>query len=350
MKNLKIGKTRVGLSYPSFIVAELSGNHGGKISNALKLVRGAYKAGANAIKLQTYTADTITLNSRKKDFIIPANSPWKKNSSFWELYNKAHTPWIWHKRIFQEAKKLGMEIFSSPFDESAVDFLEKLNCQAYKIASPEINHLPLIEKIAKTGKPVIISTGLAEMEEIKTAIDLVRSFGNNKIIILKCTTSYPSELSELNLHSMKTIQNKFNTIVGFSDHSLGSLASISAVAIGAKVVEKHICLKNIKTVDDFFSLDINKFKDFVKDLRNVEVSLGKKEHKISKGSKKHLIGKRSIYISRDILKGEMITKNKIKVVRPNKSLHPKYYNKIQGMRAKKNFFLGDRIKLINLKK
>ena len=203
---IKIGRTYLGDGFPCFVVAEMSGNHGGKISRALKIIHSAKKAGANAIKLQTYTADSITLKSNRKDFIIPKDSPWFKKKNLWNLYKFAHTPIGWHKQLFQEAKKIKLEIFSSPIDESAVDFLEKLNCPAYKIASAEINHIPLLEKVAKTKKPIILSTGLSTYKDIKLAIKTIRSFGNNKIIVLKCTTVYPSELKEQNLLTIPDIK------------------------------------------------------------------------------------------------------------------------------------------------
>mgnify|MGYP006075913437 CR=1 FL=1 len=350
MTKIKIGKTKIGKNEPCFVVAELSGNHDGKLSNAIRLVRVAAKAGVNAIKLQTYTADTITLNTNKKDFVIPGNSPWKKNENFWKLYNKAHTPWEWHKKIFKEAARLKLEVFSSPFDESAVDFLEKINCPAYKVASPEINHLPLIEKIAKTKKPIIISTGLASLKEIDEAVKLIHKCGNHKIMILKCTTSYPAEFKDLNLNSMLTLQKKFNKIVGFSDHTKGITAALAATAIGAKIIEKHLKLKHQKSVDDFFSLDEKKFKDLVRGIRDVEKILGSKEYSISKSSEKHLVGKRSIYVSKKIKKGEKIDIDNIKVVRPNKSLLPKFYKKILGLRVTKNLDIGDRLRFNILKK
>ena len=347
--NVKLGKYKIGDNYPSLIVAELSGNHGGNLGDALKLVKFAHKAGANAIKLQTYTANTITINSKKKDFLIKKNSPWKNNVNYWKLYNKAHTPWGWHKKIFNLANKLGILAFSSPFDETAVDFLEKLNCPVYKLA-PEINHIPLIKKIAKTKKPIIISTGLADLKEISKAVKIIRSYKNNKIIILKCTTSYPCKNKDLNLASMLTLKKKYKTIVGFSDHSIGDVGSITAVALGAKMIEKHISLKNKKTVDDFFSLNGQNFKKFVKKIRDAEMSLGSKKYKISKSARIHMVGKRSIYVCKKIKIGDKVDKNNIKVVRPNKSLDPKFYSKLIGMISKKNLNPGDRIKMNYFKK
>jgi len=347
---IKIGQIYLGHNLPCFVVAEMSGNHNGKISRALKIIHSAKKAGANAVKLQTYTADSITLKSNRKDFIISRDSPWFKKKNLWNLYKFAHTPIEWHKRLFQEAKKMKIEIFSSPFDESAVDFLEKLNCPAYKIASPEINHIPLLEKVAKTKKPVILSTGLSTYKDIKLAIKTIRSFGNNKIVVLKCTTAYPSELKEQNLLTIPDMKKKFKVLVGFSDHTKGKIASISTVALGANIIEKHFNLDDkTKTVDSFFSVGEKFFGDMVQDIRDIEKSLGKVSYEISKKSKKSLKAKRSIYVTKDILKGNKIDKKNIKVIRPGYGLPPIYFKKILGRRVNNNLKRGDRMLLKNIK-
>ena len=216
----RIGRKYIGNKCPALVVAELSGNHGGSFSRIKKMLIKAKEAGADMIKLQTYTADTITLNSNNNDFKINKNTPWKKNKNLWDLYNKASTPWKWHKKIFQIGKKLKIDIFSSPFDESAVDFLEKLNCPAYKIASAEINHIPLLIKVAKTKKPVIVSIGLANLNEVKLAIKTLKKNGCKKIVLLKCVSSYPSPLDEQNLISIPELKKKFGTLVGLSDHTV----------------------------------------------------------------------------------------------------------------------------------
>ena len=343
---IKIGQIYLGHNLPCFVVAEMSGNHNGKISRALKIIHSAKKAGANAVKLQTYTADSITLKSNRKDFIISRDSPWFKKKNLWNLYKFAHTPIEWHKRLFQEAKKMKIEIFSSPFDESAVDFLEKLNCPAYKIASPEINHIPLLEKVAKTKKPVILSTGLSTYKDIKLAIKTIRSFGNNKIVVLKCTTAYPSELKEQNLLTIPDMKKKFKVLVGFSDHTKGKIASISTVALGANIIEKHFNLDDkTKTVDSFFSVGEKFFGDMVQDIRDIEKSLGKVSYEISKKSKKSLKAKRSIYVTKDILKGNKIDKKNIKIIRPGYGLPPIYFKKILGRRVNNNLKRGDRMLL-----
>ena len=348
--NFQFGKLKIGSKHPCLIVAEMSGNHGGKISRAIKIIHAAKKAGASAVKLQTYSADSITLKSNNKDFIISKDSPWYKKKNLWNLYKYAYTPIEWHKILFQEARNIKLEIFSSPFDEDAVDFLEKLNCPAYKIASPEINHIPLLEKVAKTKKPVILSTGLAMYGDIKLAIKTIRSFGNNKIVVLKCTTAYPSELKEQNLLTIPDIKKKFRVLTGFSDHTKGKIAAISTIALGAKVIEKHFNLDDKKkTVDSFFSVGEKFLRDMTKDIRNVEKSLGKVSYKISKLSRKNLNAKRSIYVTRDIIKGHKIDKNNIKIIRPGYGLSPKYFKKIIGCRVNNHLKRGDRMLLKNIK-
>jgi len=349
MKRFKIGKKFIGLNDPCFIVAEISANHNGKISNAIKIIKHASKIGVNAIKLQTYTADTITLNSYKKDFLISKKSPWQKEKNFWNLYKKGYTPWEWHKKLFKEAKKNNLEIFSSPFDEKAVDFLEKLGCVAYKIASPEINHIPLLAKVGKTGKPVILSTGLSRLSDIKLAISTLKKNGSKNIILLKCTTNYPAKINEINLATLCDYKKRFNVISGFSDHTKGKIAALTSVALGAKVLEKHFSLKGKKSLDDFFSMNHIQFKEMVEEIREVEKAIGNINYNISQGSKTHFKGRRSIYVSENIKKGELITKKNIKIVRPNYGLHPKYFNKILGKKVKKNLTAGSRFKLSYIK-
>ncbi|MAV05595.1 MAG: pseudaminic acid synthase [Candidatus Pelagibacter sp.] len=348
--NFKIGKKNVGHGKKTFVVAELSGNHNQSLKRAKKLIKFAKLAGADAVKLQTYTADTITLKSNKKDFKIKQNSPWKKYNNFWDLYNVASTPWSWHKELFKIAKQNNIEIFSSPFDESAVDFLEDLNCPAYKIASPEINHIPLIEKVGKTKKPVIISTGLANLKDIKLALKTLKKNGCNKIAILQCVSSYPAPLSEQNLKIIPDIQKKFKVLSGLSDHTIGNTSALASVALGGSIVEKHFTIdEKIKTVDSFFSSNFQTFKDMVKKIREVELSIGKAQYDISKASKKHLKGRRSIYISKLINKGEKLSKKNVKIVRPHFGLHPKFFSKVLGKISKKKLTEGTPLKIRYLK-
>ena len=350
MKNIKIGKKIIGKNSRCLIVAEISANHNSKLSKAIKLIRLAAKAGVDAVKIQTYKPETITLNSFKKDFLIKKNSPWSSKKNFWNLYKKGHTPWEWHKKLFKEAKKNNIEIFSSPFDESAVDLLEKLGCKAYKIASPEITHIPLITKVAKTGKPIIISTGLSKLDELTDAIKVVRNAGNNKIIILKCTSAYPAPTEELNLETIKDIAKKFKVHVGFSDHSIGNIAALTAVALGAKIIEKHFKLKNNKSIDSFFSANKSDFSNLIFNIRQMEKAVGKINYNVTTSAKNHLVGKRSIYTSAKIKKGDIFTKNNIKVVRPCHGLDPKYYNYVLGKKSNCDLSPATRLRLTYIKK
>ena len=343
---IKINNKYIGDKLPCFIVAEISGNHNGKISSIFKMIDKAKKIGVDAIKIQTFTADTITLNTNKKDFLLKKNSPWLRYKNLWSLYNKAHTPWNWHREIFNYAKKKKMIIFSSPFDETAVDLLESLSCPVYKIASPEINHIPLIKKVAKTKKPIILSNGLAKLSDIILAIKTIRSIGNNKIILLKCTSEYPTPYSDVNLLTMANFKKKFNVIPGISDHTLGLSVPIASIPLGCKLIEKHFCLKNKKnSVDKFFSLNEFEFQNLIKEIRNVEKAIGIVNYNISKSAIKNINGKRSIYFCTNIKKNQVIKKENIRIVRPSYGLEPIYIDKILGKKAKKNFDFGDRVKI-----
>lgn len=312
-----------------FIIAELSANHGGSIEIAKETIKAAKRAGANAIKLQTYTADTITLDSDKEDFIIKGTI-WE-GKKLYDLYKEASLPWSWHKELFITAKEEGLSCFSSPFDKSAVDFLEELNCPIYKIASFEITDIPLIEYVASKGKPVIISTGIAEFKDIQLAIETCRSVGNNDITILKCTSSYPAPIEEANLLLMQQFANDFNVKVGLSDHTLGITVPMVATSLGAKVIEKHFILnKNIGGPDASFSLDEKEFSEMVKAVRDVEKTLGKASYDLTEKQKSGRVFSRSLYVSEDVKKGDFISEKNVRSIRPGYGLHPKYYDEILG--------------------
>lgn len=329
---MKIADFEIGKE-KTFIVAELSANHNGSLDLAVKTIEAAARAGADAVKLQTYRADTITLNSDNENFIIKGGSLWD-GLTYYELYDKAYTPWQWHKILKETADKLGLILFSSPFDKEAVDFLEELNMPAYKIASFEINDLPLIEYTAKKNKPVIISTGVADYQEIKDAVDTCRNAGNNDIILLKCTSSYPAPIEEANLLMIKEISEDFNCITGLSDHTLSSITAVTSVALGAKVIEKHFILdKSINSPDTAFSLDEKEFKSLVDDIRTVEKALGKIDYKISLAGQKNRHFMRSLYVIKDMKKGEKFTSENIGSYRPNLGISPKYYYEILGKKA-----------------
>lgn len=328
-----------------FIVAELSANHNGSFDTAIETIKAAKRAGADAIKLQTYTADTMTLDSKTDDFLLKQGTIWE-GKYLHDLYKEAYTPWEWHKQLFEVAKKEGLICFSSPFDLTAVDFLESLENPIYKIASFEISDIPLIKYVASKGKPIIISTGIASKEDIELAIATCKNEGNNQIALLKCTSSYPAPLSEANLTMIKDFANKFNVIPGLSDHTLGLTAPIVAVTQGAKIIEKHFILdKSIGGPDASFSLDQKEFTQMVKAVREAELAIGKVDYKLTS---KQLEGKnycRSLYVSKDVKKGELITIKNVRSVRPGYGLHPKYLNGILGKKFSRHLKKGERMSL-----
>ncbi len=328
-----------------YIIAELSANHGGSIKIAKQTIKSAKEIGANCIKLQTYTADTLTLNCSKEDFIIKGGTLWD-GKAMYELYQKAYTPWEWHQELFNYAREIGIDIFSSPFDKSAVDFLEQFSPSAYKIASFEITDYELIRYTASKMKPMIISTGIATIDEIQDAVDICRNEGNDNIILLKCTSAYPAPIEEANLKTIPNLAESFGVISGFSDHTIGSTAPIVAVTLGAKVVEKHFILdKSIGGADADFSMDKNEFSQMVKAIRNTEKLLGKVDYSMTEKKKKNRQFSRSLYVSKDIKKGEIFTKENIRSVRPGYGMHPKYLKDILGKKSKKEYQFGDRLLL-----
>ena len=330
----------------TYIIAEMSANHNGKLQNALDTIKAAKEIGADAIKLQTYTADTLTLDCRKDDFMIDGGTLWD-GQSLYDLYKEAYTPWEWHKELFEYAREIGIDIFSSPFDKSAVDFLEQFNPSAYKIASFEITDYELIRYTASKGKPIIISTGIATIDEIQDAVDICRSEGNNEIVLLKCTSAYPAPLEEANLKMIPNLAQTFGVVSGFSDHTLGSTAPIVAVSLGAKVIEKHFILdKSIGGADVDFSLDKEEFAQMVKAVRDTEKLIGRVDYSMTKKREFSRRFSRSLYVSKDIKKGEIITKDSIRSVRPGYGMHPKYLKQYIGKKAKKNYEFGDRFEIL----
>lgn len=326
-----------------FIIAELSANHNGNLDTAIETIRAAKQTGADAIKLQTYTADTITLNSKKDDFIIKGGTLWD-GRSLYELYQQAYTPWEWHAELFKVAKEEGLVCFSSPFDKTAVDFLEDLKTPIYKIASFEITDIPLIEYTASKGKPMIISTGIAEYDDIKLAIETCRKVGNNDITILKCTSSYPAPIDEANLIMMQQYAKDFGVKVGLSDHTLGTTAPVVATALGAKVIEKHFILdRSIGGPDASFSLDKAQFTTMVKAVREAEKALGKVSYNLTEKQKSGKQFSRSLYVAEDIKAGEIITEKNVRSVRPGYGMHPKHFKDILGKKVNKNLLKAERI-------
>lgn len=326
----------------TFIIAELSANHGGKIEIAKDTIKAAKEVGANAIKLQTYTADTITLDSDKEDFIIKGGTLWD-GKKLYDLYKEACLPWEWHKELFEYAREIGIDIFSSPFDKTAVDFLEQFDPSAYKIASFEITDYELIRYTASKGRPIIISTGIATIDEIQDAVDICRSEGNNDIILLKCTSAYPAPLEDANLSMIPNLAQTFDVMSGFSDHTLGSTAPIAAVTLGAKVIEKHFILdKSIGGADADFSMDKKEFAQMVEAIRDVEKLMGKVDYSMTEKKKKSRQFSRSLYVAKDIKKGEVFTEENIRSVRPGYGMHPKNLQGILGKVAEHNYSFGEK--------
>lgn len=329
---MKIGNFTIDDKSPVFIIAELSANHNGSIEVALETIKAAKRAGADCIKFQTYTADTITIDSTKDDFLIKGTIWEGKN--LYKLYQDAFTPWEWHETLFKAAEAEGLICFSSPFDKSSVDFLESLNVPAYKIASFEITDIPLIEYVASKGKPVIISTGIAEIEDIELAIDACKRMGNDDIALLKCTSSYPAPIEEANMIMVQDLATRFGVISGLSDHTMGATVPVVATCFGAKIIEKHFILdREIGEPDASFSMNEEEFTAMVKAIREAEKAIGVVDYTLTEKQAKGKDFSRSLYVVQDIKAGEIITKENVRSIRPGFGLHPKYYNEILGKKA-----------------
>jgi pseudaminic acid synthase len=322
------------------IVAEISANHNGSKKVAIETIKAAKKAGVDAVKLQTYTADTITLNCKNEDFKIDQGTLWD-GRYLYDLYKEAYTPWEWHEELFHVAQEEGLICFSSPFDKTAIDFLESLNNPIYKIASFEITDIPLIEYAAQKMKPIIISTGIALEEDIQLAVDTCRSVGNNDITLLKCTSSYPAPIEEANLCMIKDYVNRYNVKSGLSDHTIGNIAPIVAVSMGAVMIEKHFIIdRAIGGPDAAFSMNENELVQMVKELRIVEKAIGEVSYDLTDKMKMSRRFSRSLYVAKDMKAGDIITEDNIRSVRPGLGLHPKFLDSILGKKIKNNVCAG----------
>lgn len=345
---MKIKDFNINEGSKVFIIAELSANHNGSLEVAIETIKAAKRSGADAIKFQTYTADTLTLNSTKEDFKV-RGTIWD-GKTYYDLYREAYTPWEWHQELFRVADNEGLVCFSSPFDATSVDLLESLGTPAYKIASFEITDIPLIELVASKGKPVIISTGIATDEDIELAILTCRKMGNDNIALLKCTSSYPAPLEEANLIMIRDLAERFNVITGLSDHTLGSTAPIVATCLGAKIIEKHFILdRTIGGPDASFSMNELEFTEMVKAIRDAELSIGSISYKLTDKQEKGKDFSRSLYVVKDIKEGEIITKDHVKSIRPGFGLHPRYYSEVIGKAAGSDMGVGDRFTMDNFK-
>ena len=335
-------------SNKTFVIAELSANHGGEIEIAIETIRAAKRAGADAIKLQTYTADTITIDSKKDYFKINHGTAWD-GQFLYDLYKDAALPWEWHQKLFEVAKEEGLICFSSPFDFKAVDLLEELNSPIYKIASFEITDIPLIEYAASKGKPIIISTGIAGVEDIELAIETCKKVGNNDITILKCTSAYPAAPEDANLLTIPDIAKRFGVKVGLSDHTMGTEAPAIAVALGATVIEKHFILdKKIGGADAHFSLDEVEFKQMVDAVRLTETMLGKVDYEMTEKKKKSREFSRSLFIVEDVKGGDILTEKNVRSIRPGFGMHPKFLKEVLGKKFNSSYEKGMPLKFENI--
>lgn len=336
---IEVNKRIIGDGHPAYIIAEMSANHAGSIERAIELVHAAKESGADCIKIQTYTADTMTIDCCNECFNI-GQGTWE-GENLYSLYQKAYTPWEWQDKLRDEAAKVGIDFLSTPFDNTSVDFLEKLGVSFYKIASFELVDIPLIEYIASKNKPIIMSTGMASKEEIEEAVNAIYAMGNRQLALMKCSSAYPAKSEEMNLATIRDMKERFGVPVGLSDHSMGSFSAQIAIAMGANIIEKHFCISRaIKNPDSTFSMEPGEFKDMVNQVREVEKALGKVSYGISEQEKTSICFRRSLFVVEDIAAGEALTAENIRSIRPAYGLAPKYYKEILGKRAVRDLKRG----------
>jgi len=329
---MKIGIREIGEGKPAYIIAEMSANHAGDISRAKEIIHAAKEAGADCIKIQTYTPDTLTIDCDNSYFHI-SDGTWN-GENLYQLYQKAYTPWEWQKELFEEAKKAEIDFFSTPFDNTSVDFLEEIGIGFYKIASFELVDIPLIEYVASKGKPMILSTGMATLAEIDEAVEAVKKRGNRNFALLRCASAYPAITDEMNLRTMQNMGDTFGVPYGLSDHSMGSVGAVTAVALGASIIEKHFCLdRAIENPDSTFSMNPMEFKQMVHDIRQAEKAIGSVKYGPSEQEKSSQIFRRSIFCVKNIKRGEKLTSENVRIIRPGYGISPKYYNDILGQTA-----------------
>lgn len=339
-KEVTIDGRKVGAGNPTYIVAEMSANHNGDYSRAVEILYAAKEAGADAVKIQTYTADTITIDSDKPYFQITQGTLWD-GRTLYDLYKEAYTPWDWTERLMEEAQKIGITLFSSPFDLTAIDYLENLNVPCYKVASFEITDIPMIRKIAKTGKPIIFATGIAYEKDIELALETCKQEGNEKIVLLKCTSAYPAPFEAVNLEMIPFMAERFDCISGLSDHTMGYSVAIASVAKGARMIEKHMTLRRSDGgADSAFSMEPEEFRQMCVGVRQVEKALGKVTFELSEKQAREREHTRSLFVAEDIKAGDVFTATNMRSVRPGYGLHTKYYEEILGKRATKDLEKG----------
>jgi N-acetylneuraminate synthase len=337
---LNINGRDIGANHPPFIIAELSGNHNGSLQRCLDLVEAAANAGADAVKLQTYRPDTITINHDAPEFFVQGG-PWD-GRRLYELYDEAHTPWEWHEAVFRKARDLGITVFSAPFDNSAIDLLEELDTPAYKIASPELIDIPLIRRAAATGKPLIMSTGMASLDEIHEAVTAAREAGDGGLLLLHCTAAYPTPAREANLSTITDLARRFDLAVGLSDHTLGTEAACAAIALGACAVEKHVTLRRADGgVDSAFSLEPHELRKLVDDCTQIATMLGGPAYAPTESEASSLRNRRSLYVVAPIARGEAFSAANLRSIRPGLGLHPRYLEQVFGRRANRDIGFGE---------
>ena len=346
---MRINNREIGQGNPAYIIAEMSGNHAGSIDRAKEIIRAAKESGADCIKIQTYTPDTITIDCSNKYFHIE-NGTWE-GENLYQLYGKAYTPWEWQAELKDEADSVGIDFFSTPFDRTSVDFLEDIGIDFYKIASFEVVDIPLIKYVASKGKPIIMSTGMASLGEIEDAVNTIKGCGNNQIALLKCASAYPAITDEMNLKTMQNMAEVFDVPVGLSDHSMGSVGAITAVALGASIIEKHFCLsREIENPDSSFSMEPEEFASMVRDIRQAETAIGHVNYGCTEQEKDSIVFRKSIFVVKDIKKGELLTSENIRVIRPGYGLAPKYYNSVVGAVALKDIKRGSPLEIFDIGK
>lgn len=329
---MRIGNREIGKGHPAYLIAEMSANHAGSIERAKEIIHSAKEAGADCVKIQTYTPDTITIDCDNKYFRI-SEGTWN-GENLYQLYGRAYTPWEWQKELKEEAKSVGIDFFSTPFDNISVDFLETIGVEFYKIASFELVDIPLIEYVASKGKPMVISTGMASLAEIEEALSAIYRMGNRNVALLRCASAYPAVTDDMNLKTMQNMAETFGVPVGLSDHSMGSIGAVTAVALGANIIEKHFCMdRMIENPDASFSMTPKEYKQMVLDIRQAEKAIGKVRYGVSEQERSNLIFRRSVFCVKDIKKGEMISEENVRIIRPGHGMHPRHYKEIMGQRA-----------------
>lgn len=339
LSTIQIKDRIIGKGYPAYIIAEMSANHAGDLDLAKEIIREAKKSGADCVKLQTYTADTLTIDCDNSYFKIE-DGTWQ-GENLYQLYQKAYTPWEWQKELKEEADRIGIDIFSTPFDKSAVDFLEQIDMEFYKIASFEVVDIPLIRYIASKGKPIIMSTGMASLGEIEDAVREIRSQGNEQIALLKCSSAYPAITENMNLKTLVNMAETFQVPTGLSDHSMGSLGAVIAVTLGANIIEKHFCLsRKIDNPDSSFSMEPEEFKQMVEDIRMAEQAVGTVRYGVSEQEQENVKFRRSLFVVKDIKKGEKLTQENVRSIRPGYGMAPKHYDEVLGKCANRDIKRG----------